>query len=465
MTNTTETVKSRSFGIWRILLGLLALALPIAFLVTQTWIRCYEECVAYTVSCCIGALLLTSGILAKFNFPTILHLLLVLAIGISMGFGGAHYARIQNVKNAYAHYREQNTSNWGVTGYEMFLQWAERNDPAVGEALHDYSALEKLEKVIYDMPDTGERASLMMKLDPLERRGQERYNRVTHLLRQHTDFTDFWQKAVIEYEKVALEEAKKEQRAGALREFLDKFPKGKERDNARRALRELYKEAEERYLKLKKGPKASPRAISGLKALLRYLREKDVEIPIIKVHFLPVVGLKGGKIEQIYEKMTGSKQIQAIEPSFNAKANAARHKSIVREMNNAMRYVVGDLFKLEEGSLEGDEPRFLVKYQVLPTGAHYTLSSEKDKPLSQRRVWVGVAMKFLYSLQVPGATPMENTPEKGFLFSVTASPAPNFSVSGSAPNSAWYARTVYSQMVQTAFAESANKLAEAYGLK
>jgi hypothetical protein len=116
---------------------------------------------------------------------------------------------------------------------------------------------------------------------------------------------------------------------------------------------------------------------------------------------------------------------------------------------------------VEAGKTKDPGPRFLVRYRVLPSGTTYTKKSENELPAADRQVFIGIHIDFDFTLQVPGAAgaSLEDDPEKGHRFSMTAKPPMSFSVSGRSAGD----HAVYDQMAETAFNEFEQKLVRAYG--
>ena len=247
--------------------------------------------------------------------------------------------------------------------------------------------------------------------------------------------------------------------AGALRGYLQSHAGGRHVEEAREEIRALYRKAEEAYLA--KSAKAVPQANEGMKALLAHLREQSS--PVVNICFAPAEGIDGKEAEAQVFEMTQSTKIFPVGPSFSAEANRAREDRIIGIMGASFRQVLtDDLFALTSSSLADPGPRFLVRYKVVGSGTYYTWNREKNLPLAQRSCYVGIQVDFVFSLQVPGsAHPVDSDPAKGFAFTMSASPAPNFTVMGSDPS----ATDVYTRMAETAFQEFEVNLCNAYGLE
>jgi hypothetical protein len=255
--------------------------------------------------------------------------------------------------------------------------------------------------------------------------------------------------------------AEKNGKASAYRKFRADFPKAPQAEQARERLYKLYAEAEERYLATAKN--AIPEAGKGMKALLARLRDKGD--PIVWVNFMPAEGLEGAAIERAISKATGSPNVEPVGPSFTPERNRTREGRIVRAMRASFGKIFSDdLFELKEAHKAEPGPRFLVRYKVVGAGEddYYYSRSEESLPLAQRRLFVGIAIDFDFTLQVTEEDQIaEDDPTKGHRFFMRAVPAPNFTVYGSA--SAGRA-AVYDKMADTAFEQFEKGLANAYGV-
>jgi hypothetical protein len=257
----------------------------------------------------------------------------------------------------------------------------------------------------------------------------------------------------------AFKDAVRARTAGALRTYRQNYPTGLHRDEARDAIRALYAAAETAYLE--KSAKAIPAAHEGMKALLAHLRDEDK--PVVRICFAPAEGIDGKDIEAAIALDSGSKHVHPVGPSFSAEANAGRETRIIGIMGASLNKVFSDdLFQLQRSTPEEPGARFFVKYKVIGGTDVYTMRSEVNLPKADRQVWVGIQINFTFSLQVPGSSHLPDAdPLKGYAFAMTATPAPNFTVSGANPSPS----DVYDRMVETAFQEFEVNLANAYGLE
>lgn len=243
------------------------------------------------------------------------------------------------------------------------------------------------------------------------------------------------------YDDARFKEAVDKKTAGALREYMKEFPKGGHFADAKKALHDLYADAEARYVAHAKA--ADPKALEGMKALLGHLREQDD--PKVGIVYMPVEGLDGALIEEFVKKQTGSSKVAPVGPAFTKERNERREYEITKEMQSALRSIFSDdLFLLEAKDQPG--VRFVVRHKVKGSGDWYTRKQEDKLPLAERDVFVGIYVDFEVTLEV-GA---EKFPVK-----IVARPAPNFSVRSTA--------SVYDVMAETAFSEFQQKVIAAYG--
>lgn len=268
-----------------------------------------------------------------------------------------------------------------------------------------------------------------------------------------------WHKkeAAIRFDDRSYEAAVASNTAGKLRLYVKNFAAGRHVQEAKQGLVELYKRAEQAYLT--KASKAVPQAAAGIRALLANLREKPTPAAYIK--FVSGEPLDDKAIDESARKSTGSKKIRSMGPSFTPERNQQREGRILGVMKASFRTVFSDdLFDLVGDAPGPDDARFLVAYKVSPSGMIYTWNREKDLPIEEREVFVGMQIAFTFTLQVPGSEhPVNPDPEKGYKFAMTVKPAPNFDVVGEG------ASAVYDRMAGTAFERFEIDLANAYGLE
>jgi hypothetical protein len=248
-----------------------------------------------------------------------------------------------------------------------------------------------------------------------------------------------------------------DKKAGSLRAYLKRFPSGRHVAEARQELVALYTQAEQAYLA--RASKAVPQAAAGIRALLAHLREKPT--PAAHIKFVAGPPLDDKAIDASAFKSTGSKKVRSMGPSFSPERNHERESRILAVMKASFRTVFSDdLFDLVGLPPGADDARFLVAYTVAPSGMIYTWNREKDLPIEEREVFVGMQIRFSFTLQVPGSEhPVHEDPEKGYAFAMTVKPAPNFDVVGEG------ATQVYDRMAATSFEKFEIDLANAYGLE
>jgi hypothetical protein len=471
------------FKLLRVLAGAPVLVGVVLYMRKEMWVRDASEVKAQAVLCCVAALLVVSGVLGSARLFSrrwrglpdevgwgagFLFFLLTLGVSLPIGLGTAFLGRVMNVRTAEAwHWTNQGLREEAdvVRGY---LEWAEGDDEEYFGRKHDIAALQRRHREFLDLPYDDPRRDSMQREVDATRDAVDRYHQARRadggwFLREFTPLNAHLVEAEQRFDDLSYAEAVAKKSATALREYRAAFPQGRHAEEARAALRARYAEAEARYLDMvTKSEAEDAQAVAGVKALLTYLREHDLESPVVPVCFLPVEGLEGEKIEAVIRAETGSEKVVAVSPAFTPQRNASRHGAVVDKMNTALRWVVGDLFQLVERDAKelADGPRFLVRYVVSGTGDAYSRKSEDALPVPERTFFVGIAFAFDFTLQVPGhEAELDLDPTKGFRFAVQAKPAPEFSVMGE--GDAW---TVYETMASTAFDDFAGALARGYGL-
>lgn len=297
---------------------------------------------------------------------------------------------------------------------------------------------------------------------PLSVKGKWPYGRDhTHPVLATTPFVENLEKGLARYDQLCWAEAEAAGTAGALRGYLEDFPAPAQEDAAVAALRDLYRDAEERYLAGAAGVPEPAR--EGMKDLLRVLATDHFESEKVGVSFLPVKGVEGGAIETLVKANTGAKVVHPVGPSFTQKANEGRHSKIVGSLNRGIQKVVGDLFELEERPLDAPGPRILVGYEVKFSGNHFFSKSQASLPMAERELYVGIVVLFTCSIQTPAPGEVASQdPKEGHPVHIQASPAMDFRVRGSRYSS--MERMVYDRMAETAFDEFSTKVAETYGI-
>lgn len=395
----------------------------------------------------------------------------VLAAGAILGYGAALHARVIRYQNVEARYWEGcEAGRDREYGCGEYVRWAEPLQTKLLDARYD--DFEGMNREYQAWSDS----TASMSLGPLRDR-MRRYEAVYAMKQRgdsprgepylrHTPLAEHAPLALERLDDASFEKVRESHRAASFREYLRDWPKGRNRDAARERLRELYRAATERYRKQVAGPGTSPEAVQGMLALLEHLRKEDPVTATVPICFLPVAGLEGGKIEELVSALTGSKKVHPVEPAFTAEANKRRNGLVVGYIDRALKRVLGDLFVPQwwSPSAVRDRPRFLVHYEVRATGRAYGVTSEESLPPAERNQYVGIAIEFDFTIQVPeGDQPLTDDPDQGHRFGFVARPAPNFSVAG-AQSPEVFARKVYDRMAETAFDEFTRKLAEAYGL-
>ncbi len=251
-----------------------------------------------------------------------------------------------------------------------------------------------------------------------------------------------------------------------LRIHREEFPNGPHWEATTEALREHYREAEARFAAMTAAGQGRPEGVAGLQALLRHLRENDVDASEIPVAFLPVAGLEAHLFEAALGEALGGASVLPVEPAFTAQENQRRQGSIVRAIDNALRAVVGDLFSVTESTPEESRtsPRFLMEYAVRPSGTVYVFDGQEALPPAEREVLVGIAMRFHATVQVPAGGPLPDVHTVGNHFTLEGAPAEH--IRGGPANLSQTARAAaaYGAMAQSAFGDFQRQLVRAYGL-
>ena len=229
----------------------------------------------------------------------------------------------------------------------------------------------------------------------------------------------------------------------------------------REELTATVRNATHRYELSINGKKTNAQSVAGIRALL----SQDVDAFVVPVVFLPVKGLDASELEDAVKEKTGAKEVVPVAPSFTPELNAARRYSVTFSMNEALAPVVGDLFQLKEGTPEETRtgPRFLVGQSVFPSGSVYASVDEKERPVSEQTLFMGVAMRFECTIQVPDrGVPLEDDLARGHRFTLLAKPAPD--ISASTREGKMSGEAVYNAMANSAFASFRDGLLEAWGL-
>jgi hypothetical protein len=396
---------------------------------------------------------------------------LVMVAGAVLGYGVALHARVIRYQNVEARYwRDCESGRDAEYTCGKYVRWAEPFQTNLLDKRYDDI------EGMYREYEAWKKSTASMRLGPPRDR-MRRYEGVYRMKQRgdsprgepylrHTPLAEHAPLALERYDDASFEKIRDSRLAESFREYLRDWPKGRNRDAARERLRGLYRVATERYQKMVAGRPTTPEAVQGMLALLEHLRQEDPVTPKVPICFLPVSGLEGGKIEELVAALTGSEKVHPVEPAFTAAANKRRNGLVVGYIDRALKRVVGDLFVPEWWAPEAvrDRPRFLVHYEVKATGRAYGVTSEESLPPAERNQYVGIAIEFDFTIQVPeDGGSLTDDPEEGHRFGFVARPAPNFSVAG-ATSPEVFARKVYDRMAETAFDEFTRKLAAAYGM-
>jgi hypothetical protein len=266
--------------------------------------------------------------------------------------------------------------------------------------------------------------------------------------------------AAEQYREARFREVMATRSTAELKVYRLEFP-GVHEPETRAALAEKYRAATVRYEQLINGKRTNPESVAGIRALL----SQDVDAFVVPVVFLPVKGLDAAELEDVVKQKTGAKEVVPVSPSFTPELNAARRYSVTFSMNEALAPVVGDLFQLREGSPEETRtgPRFLVGQTVFPSGSVYASLAEKERPLAEQTLFMGVAMRFECTVQVPKeGAPLEDELARGHRFTLLAKPAPD--ISAATREGKFSGEVVYNAMANSAFDSFRDGLLEAWGL-
>ena len=473
----------------RILIGFVVLALATKYVAREDWFREPREVQAMGAVVFVGALLLVSGVLSALRLrrerrqepaaagagrtgvQRLVGVVVTAGLAGLLAGGLASGARVLNVTWAEQTAWRRAQAKGDAEAYSSYVYTIMQRHQPLAEERVDEDAARRASKAYRAAPLLGpmreglHRWSIRAK-QPGERASQPWKPDLSGLLDRFTPVREHVAAADAAYDDARFQEATAAGTASALRIYRMELAGGRHVDAARDALRALYREAEQRYAELIAGGQADPASSAGIQALLAHLREQDVDALVVPVCFLPVAGLEGGAIEQAIRDETGGKVVP-VSPVFTAERNAKRERGVVQRMDKALRAVVGDLFelRLSDPAEARNRARFLVQHEVLPTGAIYQARSQDELPVAERTLFVGIAVAFTCSVQVPAdGAPLADDPGQGHRFTLLAKPAPSFSADRGARTLEQSGDLVYGTMVQTAFADFERALIESYGL-
>ncbi len=223
-----------------------------------------------------------------------------------------------------------------------------------------------------------------------------------------------------------------------------------------------YREALANYDKLIEGKETDAESVKGLRALFTWLGEHDVDSDQVRVVFLPFEDLKAAEFEDAVQKETGAREVAPVSVAFTAYANSQRANGVLNSLNSAIGPISGELFQLSDRFDQVARPRFLVSEKVRLSGETYSSADEREWPMSKRKIYIGIAMIFDCTLQIPkGEEPLDDDLAHGFHFQQLAKPSPRITARGQEKLAD---ADVYGAMAGSAFSDFRERLIKSYGL-
>ena len=253
------------------------------------------------------------------------------------------------------------------------------------------------------------------------------------------------EQAMTKYAQARYREVMADKEVGELRAYRLEF-KGEHTDETTAALRAKYVQALVRYDAAVAGQKTDPEAVAGMRALLL---NGDVDLAGIALVFRPVAGIEARELEDVLIKKLGVREVFPVGPSFTQERSAARRNSLLLALNQALQPIAGELFALTTEATGASADRFEVTQRVFPSGSVYASREDTQKPLSERTVAIGIAMKLECAVVVGGRA--------DHVFSLTVKPAAEISTTKIE------ADPVYASMANSAYDAFEQALLHAYG--
>jgi hypothetical protein len=253
-----------------------------------------------------------------------------------------------------------------------------------------------------------------------------------------------FEEATRRYGEARFREVMKKKDTSELRAYRLEFP-GQHVEDTAAALRKKYADARKRYDALIDGKQTDAAAVAGIRALLA---TENLDAFVVPVVFLQVAGLEAPELEALVKRL-GVREVFPVAPSFTEQRNAGRQHAVVWSMNKAIAPVAGDLFSLSEIALEDASDRIVVAQKVFPSGSVYSPVADRDKPISEQSVSIGIAMAFDCTVETRG--------HPRHRFSMVAKPASEISTAKMAGSE------IYHAMANSAFDDFRVQLLRAYG--
>lgn len=257
--------------------------------------------------------------------------------------------------------------------------------------------------------------------------------------------------------------------AKALRAYLTEFPAGRHEAEVRPTMRKLYEAAEHDWLARGGGDASAKAAIATLCAWMRDGHEGAT----VRVVVGKATGPAANRFERaLAAELQGQKttlgqkpmHVVPVGPSFTPDKNMDRETKVVGAVIAAIKSVIGELIPCEAGDEEGS-PRFVIDYQVQPSGEIYLRENALLRGIEgahEPDVYVGIEIAFTCSLEVPG---------KGVVHSYALLARPPATVTFKTQRNAFdfdkapRPDEVYDAMADTAFDDFQKGLVQAFGLK
>jgi hypothetical protein len=392
----------------------------------------------------VGFALLGLGIAAIRNakaFGYAISILLALPLAALLAFAGQalHVHNYEARLWGYTQGRET-ADNW--SGY---LSAIGSEHPALAATRKRDELLAKVERLLQALPgeSDGRRAIYSLRAQ-LEAAGRGGYGEQSWWLDKFTPARAHFAEAARRYGEARFREVMQKKNTADLRAYRLEFA-GVHAEETAAALREKYAAARTRYDAMIERKQTNAQAVAGIRALLATQAVDSFVVPVI---FQPVAGLEAAEMEALVKKL-GVREVHPVAPSFTAERNAGRYDAILYSMNKALEPVVGDLFSLSRIAVDEESDRFIVEQRVFPSGELYVRVADRDKPLSEQSVSIGVAMAFDTAIEARG--------QPKHRFSQIVKPAERLRSVGSEGGQ------IYHAMASSAFDDFTAALLRAYG--
>jgi hypothetical protein len=280
-------------------------------------------------------------------------------------------------------------------------------------------------------------------------------------LETFTPFKAHLAEATAKYGEARYAEVMAKPEVKELRKYRAEFP-GVHSVETAAPIAAKYREALANYDKLIEGKETDAESVKGLRALFTWLGEHDVDSDQVRVVFLPFEDLKAAEFEGAVQKETGAREVAPVSVAFTAYANSQRANGVLNSLNSAIGPISGELFQLSDRFDQVARPRFLVGEKVGLSGSLYSSDDEREWPMSKKKIFIGIAMTFDCTLQIPkGEEPLDDDLEHGFHFQLRAKPSPHIEARGREKIAD---EDIYGAMASSAFSDFRERLIKSYGL-